>query len=328
MQNLSTDRSRNTTTHKAGFTLIELLVTLSIIGILIALLLPAVQASRESARRTQCLNNLKQLGLAIANYTELHGGMPPGYVSIYDPYFRKEVGPGWGWATMLLPFIEQQPIYDDIDFNLPIHHAANATVRVRPIELLLCPTDNMPRVWTTTEGVVWIYSGRIYSSLIPICDVAASNYVGVFGVGEPGVDGDGVFYRNSFTKPMEIVDGLSHTLSVGERSVHLNAGRGHATWVGAIAGAQLWSCAPDPFGDPDAGVCRKEDGSGMTLGHTGEGNGPGDLMGDVNQFFSRHGRGAHFLFCDGHVRYLSGTMHYPTYKAISTRDGQEYLTLF
>jgi prepilin-type N-terminal cleavage/methylation domain-containing protein/prepilin-type processing-associated H-X9-DG protein len=307
----------------AAFTLIELLVVMAIIGVLVALLLPAVQAARESARRTQCMNNLKQIGLAIANYTEAHGAMPPGYVSHWDSYFRREVGPGWGWASMLLPQLEQQPIYDSINFRMPIQHGQNETARLRPIEIFLCPTDNMPRIWTATEGVVWIYAGQIFSSLIPICDVSASNYVGMFGIGEPGVDGDGVFYRNSSTRPVDILDGLSNTISVGERSVHLNAGRGHATWVGAVPGAVLWSCAPDPFGDPDAGVCRKEDGSGMTLGHTGEGNGPGDVQGDVNQFFSRHGRGAFFLFADGHVRYLDGNMHYPTYKALSTREGRE-----
>jgi prepilin-type processing-associated H-X9-DG protein len=171
---------------------------------------------------------------------------------------------------------------------------------------------------------VWIYAGEIFSSLIPICEVAGSNYVGVFGIGEPGVDGDGVFFRNSSIRPHEVSDGLPNTMFVGERSIHLNAGRGHATWVGSVTGAVLWSCAPDPY-DPDAGVCRKEDGSGMTLGHTGEGNGPGDLMGDVNQFLSRHGRGAFFLFGDGHVRYLDNSIYYPTYKALSTRASNDDL---
>lgn len=309
-----------------GFTLIELLVTMAIIGVLIAILLPAVQSARESARRTTCINNLKQIGLALHSYTDMHGALPSGYVSAWDSYFRREVGPGWGWAAMLLPELEQAPLYDLIHFDRPIHHPSNLTARTRALEVFLCPTDDMPRVWTVTEGAVWIYGGVIYSSLIPICDVAGSNYVGVFGIGEPGVDGDGVFSRNSFVRPSEVVDGLSHTLAVGERSIHLNAGRGHATWVGAVPGAQLWSCAPDPYGDPDAGVCRREDGSGMTLGHTGEGNGPGSLMGDVNQFLSRHGHGAYFLFCDGHVRWLDGSMDYQVYKALSTRGGNEAIS--
>jgi prepilin-type processing-associated H-X9-DG protein len=223
---------------------------------------------------------------------------------------------------MILPQLEQAPLFNHINFNVAIHLKDNSTVRTQLIDLYLCPSDDMPKVWDATEGVVWVYGGNIFSSLIPIADVAGSNYVGVFGIGEPGVDGDGVFFRNSSIQYKQIIDGLSNTMVVGERSIHLNAGRGNATWVGAVPGAQLWSCAPDPF-DPDAGVCRKEDGSGMTLGHTGEGNGPGDLMGDVNQFLSRHGRGAFFLFGDGHVQYLNNSIFYATYKALSTRAGQE-----
>ena len=85
----------------------------------------------------------------------------------------------------------------------------------------------------------------------------------------------------------------------------------------AVPGALLWSCAPNP-GDPDGGLCVREDGSGMTLGHTGEGHGPGDPRGDVNQFLSQHGRGSFFLYCDGHVRFLRNEMNYQLYKALST----------
>jgi prepilin-type N-terminal cleavage/methylation domain-containing protein/prepilin-type processing-associated H-X9-DG protein len=308
---------------RRGFTLIELLVGLAVMAVLLSLLLPAVQAARERARRTTCVNNLKQIGIALGNYTQQHGGLPPGYVSIWVPTLKREIGPGWGWAAMLLPELEQENVFNQINFEVAIDEPVHATVRLTAIEVFLCPTDDMPRRWTTAEGTVWIYAGEIFSAQTPICDVAAANYVGVFGIGEPGVDGDGVFFRNSFIRPNDITDGESNTMGVGERSVHLNAGRGHATWVGAVRGAQLWSCAPDPFGDPDAGVCRKEDGSGMTLGHTGEGNGPGDPQGDVNQFFSRHGRGAHFLFCDGHVRFLDNKLDYTTYKALSTREGGE-----
>ena len=103
-------------------------------------------------------------------------------------------------------------------------------------------------------------------------------------------------------------------------------GRGQATWVGRPR-AQFWSCDALASGDPDAsGPCVKEDGSGMTLGHTGEGHGPGDPYSDVNQFISRHGRVAHFLFCDGHVNYLNLSMDYTTYKALSTRASAEIVS--
>jgi prepilin-type N-terminal cleavage/methylation domain-containing protein/prepilin-type processing-associated H-X9-DG protein len=307
-----------------GFTLIELLVVIAIIGVLVGLLLPAVQASREQARRSACSNNLKQMGLALANYALTHNGMPPGYVAIWDNYLNKEIGPGWGWASMMLPMMEQQPLSNSIEYRLPIQAAENATARLTTLSLFICPSDSMPRTWQPSVGSVWIYMGKVYTSLEPICDVASANYVGMFGIAEPGVDGEGVFFRNSFVRLPDITDGLSQTIAVGERAITLQAGRGNATWVGSVPGAVLWSCAPDPF-DPDSGVCRKEDGSGMTLGHTGEGHGPGDPNGDVNQFLSRHGRGAFFLFCDGHVRYLKQSMSYPAYKALSTRAWGELI---
>jgi type II secretory pathway pseudopilin PulG len=87
------------------------LVVIAIIGVLVALLLPAVQAAREQARRSACANNLKQIGLAVANYTKRHGTVPPGYQSIYSALFQSEIGPGWGWASMILPDLEQQSLY-------------------------------------------------------------------------------------------------------------------------------------------------------------------------------------------------------------------------
>jgi prepilin-type N-terminal cleavage/methylation domain-containing protein/prepilin-type processing-associated H-X9-DG protein len=309
--------------HRA-FTLIEVLVVTAIIGVLLGLLIPAVQAGREAARRAQCTNNLKQIGLAIHHYEQIHTALPPGYVSIWDPVFLRERGPGWGWASMILPQLEQNQIYNQIDFRKQIQDPTQATIRIPLIATYLCPSDDMPSTWTASVGLVNVVGGVIIELVIPICDVAGSNYVGVFGVGEPGVDGDGVFFRNTAVRLSQITDGLSQTLMVGERSIQMRKGRGQATWVGAVPGAQFWSCDSAAIGDPDAsGPCVKEDGSGMTLGHTGEGHGPGDPYSDVNQFTSRHGRGANFLFGDGHVRYLNNSMDYSTYKALSTRSKSE-----
>ena len=160
----------------------------------------------------------------------------------------------------------------------------------------------MPRTWTASQSETWIYMGvRSTRRRSRSATWRGRITSGVFGIGEPGVNGEGVFFRGSFLPPSAITDGLSHTLCVGERSENLNLGRGMATWVGSVPGANLWSCAPNPY-DPDGGTCVQEDGSGMILGHTGEGHGPGDPTGDVNQFLSRHGKGAFFLYCDGHVR--------------------------
>jgi len=310
---------------RPGFTIIELLVVIAIIAVLVALLLPAVQAAREQARRSACTNNLKQIGIALANYTNRHGTLPPGYQSIYSPLFQQEIGPGWGWASMILPDLEQQSLHDSVVFEAPMQVPAMATARLVTLSVFLCPSDNMPLNWTATDSETWILGGHVFSAGNPICTLAGSNYVGVFGIGEPGVNGEGVFSRGSYMPLTAITDGLSYTLCVGERSENLQQGRGMATWVGAAPGANLWSCAPNPF-ETDGGTCVKEDGSGMILGHTGEGHGPGDPYGDVNQFPSRHGHGCFFLYCDGHVRYLRKEMNYHVYKALSTRNFGEVIS--
>jgi prepilin-type N-terminal cleavage/methylation domain-containing protein/prepilin-type processing-associated H-X9-DG protein len=310
---------------RSGFTLIELLVVIAIIAILIALLLPAVQATREQARRAACTNNLKQIGLALANYTDRHGALPPGYQSNYSVNLQREIGPGWGWASMILPDLEQQPLHNTIRFEGNLPDPSASTARLTSLNVFTCPSDQMPRTWTASDSETWLFMGVVYSASNPICDVAGSNYVGVFGIGEPGVNGEGVFYRGSFVRLASITDGLSQTICVGERSENLNINRGMATWAGAVPGANLWSCAPNPF-DTDGGTCVREDGSGMILGHTGEGHGPGDPMGDVNQFCSRHGKGCFFLYCDGHVRYLRNEMNYKVYVALSTRNRGEVIS--
>jgi prepilin-type N-terminal cleavage/methylation domain-containing protein/prepilin-type processing-associated H-X9-DG protein len=307
-----------------GFTLIELLVVIAIIAVLVALLLPAVQAAREQARRSACMNNLKQIGLALANYTNRHGTLPPGYQSIYSSLFQAEMGPGWGWASMILPDLEQQSLQNGIVFETPLQEFTMSTTRLVTLPVFLCPSDNMPLSWTATDSETWMYQGRIYSSSIPICDLAGTNYIGVFGITEPGVSGEGVFFRGSYMPLNVITDGLSQTLCVGERSSNLQQGRGRATWVGSTPGANLWSCAPNPY-EPDSGTCVEEQGAGAILGHTGEGHGPGDPYSDVNQFVSQHGRGALFSYCDGHVQYLRKDINYQVYLALSTRNTGEVI---
>src|SRR5262249_46061843 len=154
------------------------------------LILPAVQQAREAARRTQCRNNLKQMGLALQNY---HGDFlkfPPGYVSNFDSS-GTDTGPGWGWGAMLLPQLEQSNIQATITFGQPIEAPINAAPRIAPIATYLCPSDTVQPTW---PAVTRDPSGNPTGT---ICDVASANYVGVFGVSEPGIDGEGVFYRDS-----------------------------------------------------------------------------------------------------------------------------------
>lgn len=298
--------------RRRAFTLIELLMVIAIIGVLVGLLLPAVQAAREAARRTQCVNNLKQIGLALHTYDGSHLTFPSGYVSNFDAS-GNDTGPGWGWAAMLLPQFEQTPLLNAINFNLAIEDPANMTSRLPNVNNFLCPSD-------PTATVYWAVN-RDTATGAPrqnICQVAPSNYVGMYGNGEPGPSGDGIFFRDGKVGLRDITDGTSQTLAVGERSHRL----GEATWVGSVTNAIMF-----PTDNDDIGRYRTETSSGMVLGHVGEGVGPGDRRGDVNQFYSLHsGGGVNFLFADGHVSFLRSTLNYQTYKAIATRAGGEVVS--
>ena len=288
-----------------GFTLIELLVVIAIISVLVALILPAVQQAREAARRSECKNNLKQIGLALQNYHGSYNTFPPGYVSTFDNS-GNDTGPGWGWAAMILPEFEQAALQNSISFTQPIEAPINAAPRVAPLRMLLCPSDTARSPWSA------VMRDAVGTPTSTICQVAASNYIGVFGVREPGIDGDGIFFRNSSVGIRDIVDGTSTTMQVGERSQRWC----EATWVGAVTGAQLFP----PSGSP--AVPFVENASGMILGHTFEGppNSPGL---ECNDFSSQHVGGAQFVFADGHVQFISTSMNKLVFRAMSTRAGGE-----
>jgi prepilin-type N-terminal cleavage/methylation domain-containing protein/prepilin-type processing-associated H-X9-DG protein len=298
--------------RRGAFTLIELLVVIAIIGVLVGLLLPAVQAAREAARRSQCVNNMKQLGLALHNYEQIHRALPQGYVSNSDKD-GNDTGPGWGWATMVLPQFEQGPLFNAINFRLAIEAADNATSRMCVVNSFLCPSDTVSPSW-------WAVSrdAATGAPIRNICQVAPANYVGMYGLGEPGPDGNGVFFRNSMVALKDVTDGTSQTIFLGERSHRL----GEATWVGSVTNALMYPTDGDNIGRYVA-----ESSSGMILGHAGEGAGPGDPRSDVNQFYSLHsGRGVNFLFGDGHVAFLKATMDYKSYIALATRAGGEVVS--
>ena len=183
--------------------------------------------------------------------------------------------------------------------------------------------DDLDRV----GGLVKVNGGGMLELVIPLCDVAGSNYVGVYGVGEPGVAGDGVFFRNTSVGLAKSPTGLARRSSSASGRSSCIKGAGQATWVGAVPGAEFWSLDALASRRPRrGGPCVKEDGSGMTLGHTGEGHGPGDPFSDINQFTSRHGRGAHFLFCDGHVSYLTIRWTTRRTRPLSTRASSEVIS--
>ena len=295
---------------RRGFTLIELLVVIAIIGLMVGLLLPAVQQAREAARRMQCQNNLKQLGLALQSYHAAMRKFPPGYISQFNS-LGNDLGPGWGWGSLLLPQLEQSAVYQQVNFNAGIEHVTNGFVRSMKLSTFLCPSDSAPDRWQAVKRD--LASGNFQSN---ICEVASANYIGMFGTFEPGVDGDGVFFRNYAIQMRDVSDGTSSTLMVGERSVLL----GEATWTGAITGA-----VPFPDSRDGVGTGPPEPASSLILGHSGDGFNPGDRRSHVNQFYSQHTGGVQFLFVDGHVDFLSSSIDYRVYRALSTRANGEVI---
>ena len=289
-------------------------MVITIIGVLIALLLPAVQMAREAARRTQCGNNLKQIGLALHNYHEAIGTFPAGYISaVGSGGPANDLGPGWGWAAMLLPYIEQPGLHDQIQFDKDIGDPANAVPRATILSGFLCPSDGGDKTFTTASNPVL---------------VAHSNYVGVFGNPEITVDPgfllpastnpersilhQDMFYRNSGVRMADVTDGSSHTLFVGERSSAL----AYATWTGSVTGAIVPPQQGSPYGPEGAPV--------LVLGHTGDSSDnpphtPNSPVVHVDDFWSYHPYGANFLFVDGSVHQINDTIDPPTYWASARR---------
>jgi prepilin-type N-terminal cleavage/methylation domain-containing protein/prepilin-type processing-associated H-X9-DG protein len=292
---------------RRGFTLIELLVVIAIIAALIGLLLPAVQKVREAAARMSCTNNLKQIGLALQNYHDSQRAFPVGYNSGADAG-GNDTGPGWGWAAYLLPQMEQDNLYKQITFTLPIEHSANAAARVQVLKTYLCPADTPPQ--SINVGPRDPGTGQLLST---VCTVAPANYIGSFGVGEPGVDGEGVFFRGRAIRIGDIIDGTGSTLMVGERSFRYS----EATWVGAVTGSNQGATPGSPL------PVVPENASNYVLGHAGEmWDGPRRPY-EINHYSSNHSQGVNFVFADGHVRFLTGSTDYASFKALATRAGGE-----
>ncbi|QDT99360.1 DUF1559 domain-containing protein [Gimesia aquarii] len=286
-----------------GFTLIELLVVIAIIAILIALLLPAVQQAREAARRSTCKNNLKQIGLALHNYNETHNILPSGWIGV-EPGVGSNVefGSGWGWGTMALPYLDQSPLYNQIDFNLDINDPGQTAGLIDQIlPAFRCPSDPAPNTFELEEEG---NPGNVLAVL------ALANYIGVFGSDElddceivpagSACQSTGLFFHNSNTRFRDITDGLSQTLFVGERKTDPNFGW-YTTWVGAV-----------PEG---------EETFARVLGATD--HTPNDPASHFDDFSSNHTGGAQFVFGDGRVRFISENIDLGVYRALSSIRGGE-----
>ncbi|MEQ9411099.1 MAG: DUF1559 domain-containing protein [Fuerstiella sp.] len=328
--------------RKTGFTLIELLVVIAIIAILIALLLPAVQAAREAARRTQCTNNLKQLGLAMHNYHDVNRTFPPGYRFIAGSTTDTIGGP----SVSILPYIEQAAIRDRIDVNLPWFMVSPDLARTR-VPVFECPSDPGPN--PTNYPLLGSFN-------LPIGDTTAnSSYAYSMGYDDalcfsPGLGAKrttaetGVFFVHSKTRHRDIIDGTSNTFMVGEApsgskmchgvgcSAPLDRPANHA-WIidgtnkehyyaaGIVYGGGLASTV-EPLNKPAQDkVATDSYYSSLT--------GPTDCRPSwsggphwATNFRSFHSGGASFLFCDGSVHFLSENIDMTLYRNLSCmQDG-------
>ncbi len=302
--------------HTFGFTLVELLVVITIIGILIALLLPAVQAAREAARRVHCQNNLKQLGLAVLNYEEVHGYFP----------MSRTLNLEHNWISCILPHIEQMGLADEYDWDFTWDHIVNQDVVTTPLAVVCCPSTP-----TGNERFDDIGLGKKAA----ICDYASAYNIGnspalveLGYIREPKYS-EGVLYKDRHVTVAEIRDGCSQTLLAVE-----NAGRPDHWLKGDQPGPDNLSldCGNMSVVDglvPGGGWACPKNGCPVH-GFTYDGlDCPGPCPFNCtnnNEPYSFHPNGMNTVFADGSVHFLADSMPIAVYAALITRDGGEILS--
>jgi prepilin-type N-terminal cleavage/methylation domain-containing protein/prepilin-type processing-associated H-X9-DG protein len=319
---------------RLGFTLVELLVVIAIIGILASLLLPAVQQARESGRRVQCANHLRQMALGLQNYHATHQRFPPSYLSdsthpARDPDTYD--GPtGFAWGALLLPFIEQQPLHDRFNFSQPCWASANAPAAAATVKIFHCPS---------ATGKLGPFDVK-NSSGTTLARFGRSDYVASVGMEEPwGMTiedwttvADGPLYRNSPTRAADVTDGLSNTVFLGEHSSILSS----KTWVGVIPGADVCTNRPDkfPITECDGAATLVNVHSGPASAEFDPVTGfapihpPNSPLCHVCQMYAEHPSGCNVALGDGSVRFISQFIHQPTWAGLSSRAGNETLQDF
>ena len=310
---------------RAGFTLVELLVVIAIIGILVGLLLPAVQSAREAARRMSCQSNKRQLGLALFNYESAFKTFPPAYLSETRHPLRDPVtldGPnGFAWGALILPQIEQTPIYQRLVFTEPCWTSIQGNAIQARISTFLCPSAS------ESDGPVGVRNAAGAEFLF-----GRSTYVASAGQEEPwrytlddvSTVADGPLFRNSRVRVRDVTDGLSNTVFLGEHASVLS----DKTWVGVVPGALVCPNHPRrfPITQCDLAATLVNVHSGPAASEIDPVTGfapihpPNSPLAHVCQMYSEHGSGANVSFGDGGVRFISAHIHQPTWAALSSRN--------
>lgn len=311
-----------------GFTLVELLVVIAIIGTLVALLLPAVQGARESARKASCSNNLHNIGLACIQYQDLVGSFPSGYIMLTDPTSAAVIASaeGWGWGALLLPYLDQRNLHKDLTIStnrldnvlasggaITSQGATNPSANfatnlvLTPLKIYMCPSD------TGFQGRGQVAATRKMTRMPQAQGV--SNYIGVAGHKRITVDtrglpaqNTGIFFGNSYVRGADVSDGTSNTAMIGERDTqYCQSG----SWWGSqntldwgaldasmVTGYSMPKLNADPLvtGTFNAQSC-------------------------TDGFSSLHVGGATFCFADGSVRYITNGVGYAYVNGTSVNPG-------
>lgn len=297
----------------AGFTLVELLVVMAIIGVLVALLLPAIQSAREAARRAQCAQHVSQLILAVHNYEMAHGYFPPGTIDAKGPIVNAPAGYHHNWIIQILPYLELQTTWNALDKSLSVYDPKNAKVAAHLPRILTCPSGN-----------------RINNS-----------YAGVHHDVEKPIDeaDHGVFFLNSRLKYEDASDGSSNTLFVGEKlpdawDLHwLSGTRNTLRNTGsAINSSTYGNGLPQPTihwqilelpagGDGDSADASAHDpfATFRAAASTAPATGLGSPL-YVGGFASHHPQGAHFAYGDGRVQFMTQSMSLKVLQQLAHRS--------
>jgi prepilin-type N-terminal cleavage/methylation domain-containing protein len=297
-----------------GFTLVELLVVIAIIGVLVALLLPAVQAAREAARRSQCSNNLKQVALALHNYHDVYLTMPPaGWTSGTAASFGRN---GLSWVTMVLPFFEQGNLHAQFDFSATSYINANRGPGITQLKTMICNSSRQVRNnntgddFTTASGAVeQTFTMHYYGVLGPkgTNPVSGTPYAFSGPAGHGQFADQGSMGWNKCLGLRDLLDGTSNTFLLGELSWE-NANC-YRNWVRGLSSATAHPAAKNVL-----------NGIGVTP-YNGSNN-----FNDVS-YGSEHPGGCQFALGDASVRFVTKNMDIIAYRAAASRDGGEPLPI-